>query len=77
MTCIYSLATASNAVDRGLESSSGEAKDYTIGICCFSDEHAALRSKSKYWLARNQDILSEWSDMSTCELLFSELALYD
>jgi len=57
---------ASSAVDRG----SGQTKDYKIGICCFSTKHAALRSKSKGWLARNQDNVSEWSDMSTRGLLF-------
>jgi hypothetical protein len=35
------------------------AKDYKIGICCFSAKHAALRKKSKDWLARNQDNVSE------------------
>jgi hypothetical protein len=45
-------------------------KDYEIGICCFSAKHAALRRKSKDWLARNQNIVSEWSDMSTRRLLF-------
>ena len=29
--------------------------DYTIGNCCFSNQHTALRRKSKDWLARNQD----------------------
>jgi len=43
----------------------GEAKDYKIGMCCFSVKHTELRSKSKDWLARNQDNVSEWSDMST------------
>ena len=38
--------------------------DYKIGICCFSAKHAALRRKSKDWLARNQNNVSEWSDMS-------------
>jgi hypothetical protein len=44
-------------------------KDYEIGICCFSAKHAALRRKSKDWLARNQNNVSEWSDMSTAGLL--------
>ena len=44
--------------------------DYEIGICFFSAKHAALRRKSKDWLARNQDNVSEWSDMSTHVLLF-------
>jgi hypothetical protein len=37
---------------------SGKTKDYKIGICCFSAKHAALRRKSKDWLARNQDNVS-------------------
>jgi hypothetical protein len=37
---------ASSAVDRGFEHRSGQTKDYTIGICCFSAKHAALRRKS-------------------------------
>jgi hypothetical protein len=41
-----------------------EAKDFNIGICCLSAEHAALRSKSKDWLVQNQDNVSEWSNMS-------------
>jgi hypothetical protein len=47
----------------------GQTKDNTIGICCFSAKHAALRRESKYWLARNQNDVSEWSDMSNSELL--------
>ena len=61
---------ASNAVDRGFEPRSGQTKDYKIGICCFSAKHAALRGKSKDWLARNQKNVSEWSDISTRGLLF-------
>ena len=48
---------ASSAVDRG-------TKDYALGICCFFAKHAALRRKNKDWLARNQNNVSEWSDMS-------------
>jgi hypothetical protein len=48
----------------------GQTKDYEIGICCFSAKHAALRSKSKDWLARNQNNVSEWSNMSIRVLLF-------
>ena len=61
---------ASSAVDRGFDPRSGQTKDYKIGICCFSAKHAALRRKSKDWLARNQNNVSEWSDMSTHGLLF-------
>ena len=38
-------------------------KTYKIGISCFSAKHTSLRSKSKDWLARNQDNASEWTDM--------------
>ena len=61
---------ASSAVDRGFEPRSGQTKDYEIGICCFSAKYAALKRKSKDWLARNQNNVSEWSDMSTRGLLF-------
>ena len=61
---------ASSAVDRGFEPQSGQTKNYKIGICCFSAKHAALMRKSKDWLARNQNNVSEWSDMSTLGLLF-------
>ena len=61
---------ASSEVDRGFEPRSGQIKDYKIGMCCFSSGHTTLRSKSKDWLARNQNNVSEWSDMSTCGLLF-------
>ena len=37
---------ASNVLDRGFEPRSGKTKDYEIGICCFSVNHAALRRKS-------------------------------
>jgi hypothetical protein len=47
----------------GFEPRSGQTKDYKIGIYCFSAKHAALRRKSKDWLARNQDNVSEWCDM--------------
>jgi hypothetical protein len=61
---------ASSVVDRGFKPWSGQTKDYKIGICCFSAKHAALRRKSKDWLARNQDNVSEWGDMSIHRLLF-------
>ena len=61
---------ASSVVERGIESRSGQTKDFKIGICCFSAKHAALRRKSKDWLARNQNNVSEWSDMSHRGLLF-------
>ena len=50
---------ASSVVDRGLKPLSGQAKDYKIGISCFSAKHTALRGKSKDWLARNQDNVNQ------------------
>ena len=29
-----------------------------IGICCFSDKHTSISSKSKDWFVRNQDNVS-------------------
>jgi hypothetical protein len=63
---------ASGAVDSGFKPRPCQTKDYEIGMCCFSAKHAALRSKSKDWLAQNQNNVSEWSDRHCC---FSELAL--
>jgi hypothetical protein len=60
----------SRAVDRGFKPWSGQTKDHKIGICCFSTKHAALRRKSKDWLARNKNNVSEWSDMPIRGLLF-------
>ena len=61
---------AASAVDRRFEPRSGQTKDYTIGMCCLSAKHAALRRKSKDWSPRNQNNVSKWSDMSTRGLLF-------
>jgi hypothetical protein len=61
---------ASSAIDRSFEPRSDQTKDYKIGICCFSTKHAALRRKSKVWLARNQDNVSERDDMAIRGLLF-------
>ena len=55
---------ASSEVDSGFEPQSGQTKEYKIGISCFSAKHAALRRKNKDWLARNQDNVSKWDDMS-------------
>jgi hypothetical protein len=41
---------ASTSVDCGVESRSGQTKDYKIGICCFSAKHVALRRKNTDWL---------------------------
>ena len=60
---------ASSAVDRGFQPRSGKTKDCKISICCFSPKHAPIRNRSKYGLARNQNNLSEWSDISTRGLL--------
>jgi hypothetical protein len=48
----------------------GQTKHVKIGICCFSDKHAALKRKNKDWLAQNRDNVSEWGDMSIREMSF-------
>ena len=60
----------SSVVYCGLELLSSQTKDYKISIGCFSAKHAALKSKSKEWMAGNQDMCPEWSDMSTRGWLF-------
>jgi hypothetical protein len=66
---------ASSAVDRGFKPRSGQTKDYKIGICCFSANHAALRRKSKDWLAQNQDNAFKRGDMSnTLFLIFRNIS---
>ena len=44
----------SGTVDRGFD----QATDYNICISRYSAKQAALRRKSKDWLARNQDNVS-------------------
>ena len=61
---------ASSAVDRGFDPRSGQAKDYKSDICCFSTKRAVLRRKRKDWLARNQNNVFEWGNMSTRGLSF-------
>ena len=71
--CISSVMVSMltlNVVDQEFNPPSGQTKENDIGICCFSAQHAVLRSKSKDWSTRNQNNVSEWSDMSTHKLLF-------
>jgi hypothetical protein len=70
ITGVIVSVLASSAVDRWFEFRSRQTKGYKIGIYCFSAKHAALRKKSKDWLAQNQNNISEWSDMSVRGLLF-------
>jgi hypothetical protein len=41
-----------------------------VALNIMQPTNQARRKKSKYWLARNQDNVFEWGDMSTQELLF-------
>jgi hypothetical protein len=56
---------------------SSQTKDYKISICCFSAKHAALRRKSKDWLAWNHENVFKLSNMTYLPVncCFSELAL--
>jgi hypothetical protein len=65
---------ASSVIDYGYELRSCQTKEYKIGICCFFAKNAALRRKSKDWLVRNQNNVSEWNDISTQWLLLAHLA---
>ena len=64
----HQWCNSKRAVDCGFEPWPGQTKENTIGRCDFSTEHAALRSKSKDWLAWNLD-MCKWSNMSTCRLV--------
>ena len=48
---------------------SGQTKDYAVDMCGFPAKHTAVSSKSKNWLAWNQNNVSEWSNMSIRVLL--------
>ena len=67
---MHKYSVINSAVDLEFKPRSEQTKDYKIGICCFSAKHTALRRKSKDWLARNQDNVSERGDMSIHRLLF-------
>jgi hypothetical protein len=45
-------------------------KDYQLVFVAYNAKHAELRRKSKDWLLRNQDNVSEWNDMPIRDLLF-------
>jgi hypothetical protein len=62
---------ASGAADRECKPRSGKIKGYENGICCFSIKLEPLKGKSNDWLARNEDNVSEWDEMSIRGLLFS------
>jgi hypothetical protein len=61
---------ASNVIDRWFESLSGQTNDYKIVFSCFSSKHADLGRKSEYWLARNQNNVSAYSDMAIRDQLY-------
>ena len=61
---------ALSAVECMFEPKSHQTRAYKIGICCFSDKHAASRRKNKERFVWNQDNVSEWGDMSSRKLLF-------
>jgi hypothetical protein len=54
---LFFIANSESFSNTHSKTRSGQSKDRKIGICCFSAKHAALRRKSKDWLARNQDKL--------------------
>ena len=61
---------ASGAVVCGFEPNRIKPKTIKLGFSCFSAKHVALRRKSKDWMARNQNNVSQWGNMSTRGLLF-------
>ena len=66
----FQTSNKSNSIDGVMVSVlASSAVDHKIGICCFSAKQAALERKNTDWLARNQDVVSEWSDKSILGLL--------
>ena len=61
---------ALSAVYRLFEPRSSQTRYYFICICCFFAKHVTFRSKSKDWLDRTQNNVSDCSDISICWLLF-------
>jgi len=66
------IVLTSNTVDREFDHRSDQTKDYEIGICCFSSKHVALWRKSKVWMARNQNNVSEWATCLLADCCSSE-----
>jgi len=66
---------ASSAVEHVFESLTVKPKTCAIVIRSFSDKHAALRRKTKDWLALNQENVSERATCLSADCCFSELAL--
>ena len=60
---------ASRTLDRWFQPRSGRSKDHRTCNCCIFVKHPQLKSTSKDWLTHNQNIVSEWSEMSTGGLL--------
>jgi hypothetical protein len=60
-----------SAVDRGIEPRRVEPKTIKLVFVASPQmtQHA-IRKKNKDWLARNQDNVSEWDDMSIRRLFF-------
>ena len=48
---VMASVLALSMVNRGIESRSGQTKDYKLDMCYFSARHTALRRTSKDWLA--------------------------
>ena len=61
---------ASSVVEHGFKTRSGQTKDYNNGSCYFCAQYIAINRKSKDWLSRNQDNVSEWGDVSFRGQLF-------
>ena len=67
MVCVFT----SRAIDHGFEPLLGQIKDYAIVVFLyFSAKHTVLISRSKDWLARNQNNVSDWSDLSIHGVLY-------
>jgi hypothetical protein len=58
---MVSLLLSSSAVNRELNAGSSQTKNYKTDMCCLSAMHAALRRKSKDWVANEHDDTAQQS----------------
>jgi hypothetical protein len=74
-TCLYRCEMVSVLTSSAVDCGSSQIKEYKICIYSFFTKHPALRSESKDWLARDQDNMSEWSNI-TKEVSFLKNILF-
>ena len=73
--CAMVGVLAASLVNRRFDHRSGLTKDYEIAVCCSLTKHAALRNKSKDWLARFLYMYARVERNVYLRTVFTELTL--